>query len=426
METTDLHKASNVVEHLFRQQSGKMSAILTRIFGFQNVELIEDIIQDTFLSALKTWSLKGKPDNPEAWLMLVAKNKIINELNRKKRHAEKNEKIHYEQAEESIDELFLDHEIKDSQLRVLFACCHPDLKPRVQIMLTLKVLSGFGDKEIANALLMNPSAVKKGIFRARNQLKEQNNSIGIPYLSEISGRIETVLTIVYLIFNEGYKTTRSKIVIDEELCYEAIRLALLLLEIEGIDKGKVNALLSLMYLTMARFPSRLNEIGELIEIGDQDRSKWDAELIGVGFHFLRKSRETKRLSRYHLESTIASVHCSAQTFEETDWRTILFCYEKLMEIDGSILVRLNHAIALSRVKGFERGLEVLKKLEKDSDTAKRPLLFAAIAYMNMQLENFEIAKSYYQVALDLTEKMPDQKFIERKILECDKKNIRHN
>ncbi len=403
-----------------------MSAILIRIFGFQNVALIEDIIQETFLSAIKTWGIKGTPENPEAWLMLVAKNKIINELNRKKRHAEKNEKIHYEQAEETIDELFLDHEIKDSQLRVLFACCHPDLKTKAQIMLTLKVLSGFGDTEIANALLMSSSAVKKGIFRARSQLKDGREQIGIPFLSEISDRIDTVLTIIYLIFNEGYKTTRSKIIIDEEICYEAIRLAMLLLEIEETDKGKIYALLSLMYLTLARFPSRLNETGELIEIAEQDRSKWDKELIGVGFDFLKKSRSSTELSKYHLESTIASVHCSAVTFEETDWSTILYCYEKIMDMDNSIMIRLNHAIALSRVKGLEKGLDVLKELEKKSDAIKRPLLFAAIADMNRQLGRFEIAKSYYQVALDLTEKKPDQQFIEKKIMECDTKNIRHN
>lgn len=426
METPELHTSSSLMEHLFRQQSGKMSAILTRIFGFQNTALIEDIIQETFLSAIKTWGIKGAPENPEAWLMLVAKNKIINELNRKKRHAEKNEKIHYEQAEESIDELFLDHEIKDSQLRVLFACCHPDLKTKAQIMLTLKVLSGFGDKEIANALLMNPSAVKKGIFRARNQLKEQHEQLGIPFLSEISDRIDTVLTIIYLIFNEGYKTTRSKVIIDEEMCYEAIRLAMLLLEIEETDEGKINAMLSLMYFTMARFPSRLNGIGELIEIAEQDRTKWDNKLIGIGFDFLKKSRTSKELSRYHLESTIASVHCSAATFEETDWSTILYCYKKLLDVDDSIMIRLNHAIALSRVEGFEKGLEVLKELEKKSDAIKRPLLFAAIADMNRQLENYEIAKSYYQVALDLTEKKPDQQFIEKKIMECDTRNIRHN
>ncbi len=403
-----------------------MSAILTRIFGFQNAELVDDIIQETFLSALKTWSIKGRPENPEAWLMMVAKNKIINELNRRKRYAESNEKIHYEQAEDSIDELFLDNEIKDSQLRLLFACCHPDLNPKSQIMLTLKVLSGFGDKEIANALLMNPSAIKKGIFRARNQLKEKHTKIGIPFLSEISNRLDTVLTIIYLIFNEGYKTTRSKIIIDEELCYEAIRLALLLLEIREADKGKIHALLSLMYLTLARFPSRVNEIGELIEIGEQDRSKWDKELIGVGFHFLRKSRETRELSRFHLESTIASVHCSAKNYEDTDWETILYCYERLMELDDSMMVRLNHAIALSRVKGFEQGLGLLKSLEQNSGKTKRPLLFAAIADMNMHLERYEIAKSYYQVAFDLTEKKPDQKFIENKIMICDKRNIHRN
>ncbi len=415
-----------MVEHLFRQQSGKMSAILTRIFGFQNTELIEDIIQDTFLSAIKTWGMKGEPENPEAWLMLVAKNKIINELNRKKRHTEKREQLHYETAYHQIDELFLDHEIKDSQLRLLFACCHPDLKVRVQIMLTLKTLSGFGDKEIASALLMNPSAVKKGIYRAKEELKIKHDSIGIPFLSEVSDRMETVLTIIYLMFNEGYKTTTGKEVINDELCFEAIRLAWLLLETKFEDKGKIYALLALMYLTLARFPSRLNSAGELIEIGIQNREKWDKELISKGFSFLKKSRTSTSLSRYHLESSIASVHCMASSFENTDWDTILYCYEKLLELDSSFMVRLNYAIALGWAKGFELGLNELKKLEKESKTTKRSFLYAGIAELNLRMGKFEVAKSYYQVALDKTESQVDKVFLNKKIMECDTRNISSN
>ncbi len=426
MDTAEPHTTSNIVEHLFRHQSGKMSAILTRIFGFKNADLIEDIIQETFLSAIKTWSLKGEPENPEAWLMLVAKNKIINELNKQKRHAEKREKVHFEQAEEEIDELFLDHEIKDSQLRLLFACCHPDLKPKAQIMLTLKVLSGFGDKEIANALLMQPEAVKKTIFRAKQQLKEKHEVIGIPFLSAVADRLDIVLTIIYLMFNEGYKTTRGEKIINEELCYEAIRLCLLLAEMEDIDQGKIYALLSLMYFSLARFPSRVNQLGEIIEIGEQDRTKWDQSLIEMGFHFLKKSRQSTELSRFHLESTIASIHCSSDSIEETDWSIILYCYQKLLELNDSFVVRLNHAIALSRVYGFEEGIEMLKKLEEESKSSKRPMLYAAIAEMNMQLGKYDIAKSYYQVALDQSDINADQAFIGKKILECDKKNIQNN
>lgn len=426
MGESKIHSTSKLVDHLFRVQSGKMAAILTRIFGFQNSDLVEDIIQETFFSAIKIWGMKGEPENPEAWLMLVAKNKIINELNRKKLHAEKRERIHYEEAEEKIEELFLDHEIKDSQLRVLFACCHPDLKKKAQIMLTLKVLSGFSDKEIANALLMKPEAVKKGIYRSRELLKLKYTSIGIPFLSDIKNRSETVLTIIYLIFNEGYKTTSGKEAINEELCYEAIRLSSLLLEISDIDNGKVYALLSLMYLTLARFPSRINNNGESIEIEFQNRELWNRELIEVGLHFLKKSRQSKALSRYHLESTIASIHCSANTFEETNWDTILLCYQKLLELDGSFTISLNYAIAISQVQGYEQGLIKLKELELTSKVNHLSLLYAAIADMNRRLNRFEIAKSYYQVALDKSSSKVDLLFLKKKILECDTKNIHQN
>lgn len=426
MSENTVNKNSKLVEHLFRQQSGKMSAILIRIFGFSNTEIIEDIIQETFLSALKTWGIKGEPENPEAWLMLVAKNKIINELNKRKRHVEKRKQLHYEIVYDQIDDLFLDHEIRDSQLRLLFACCHPDLKIRSQIMLTLKTLSGFGDKEIGNALLMTPPAVKKGLYRAREELKSKHDYLGIPFISEAVERIDTVLAIIYLMFNEGYKTTLKEEATNIELCYEAIRLARLLTEMDCQDKGKIDALLALMYLTLARFPARLNSSGELIEIEHQDRQKWDKKIISVGFSFLNKSRSSINLSRYHLESTIASIHCAARSFKETDWNAILFCYEKLLQINNSFMTRFNYAIALGWAQGFDLGLIKLKELEKGFQVQKRSLLYSGIAEMNMQLKNFEVAKSYYQVALDLTESSFDKIFISKKITICDTNNIRTN
>lgn len=403
-----------------------MSAILTRIFGFNNAGLVEDIIQETFLSAMKVWGMKGEPENPEAWLMLVAKNKIINELNRKKRQAEKRESVHYEEAEQKIEELFLDHEIKDSQLRVLFGCCHPELNQRTQIMLTLKVLSGFGDREIASALLMNPEAVKKAIYRARKQLQAYQSNFGIPFLTEVVERFETVIMVVYLIFNEGYKTTSGKDLINEDLCYEAIRLAFLLLEMKGVESGKVYALLSLMYLSLARFPSRVNALGEMIDIENQDRSKWNNDMIEAGVHLLKRSRESTELSKYHLEATIAGVHCAASSYEKTDWSTIVFCYEKLMKLDDSYLIAINHAIAVSKLKGPEEGLARLNEISDRIPKENSSLLFAAIAEMNMQLENYEVSRSYYQVAIDQSKRDSDKAFLTRKVMECDKKNINRN
>ena len=293
-------------------------------------------------------------------------------------------------------------------------------------MLTLKILSGFSDKEIANALLMKESAVRKEIYRAKEILKSRYSSLGIPYLPQVYERIDTVLTIVYLMFNEGYKTTNSDEVINEELCYESVRITYLILQTNYTDKGKIYALLSLMYFNLARYSSRVNDNGELINLEFQDRSKWDKAQIIKGFFYLKKSRESKEFSRYHLESTIASFHCSAPTFEKTDWKGILDCYKKLLEKEDSIIVNLNYAIALGWAEGFEIGLNALKEIVPDSKYNRSFYLNVAIAEMNFQLTRYEIAKSYYQVALDQTLSMVDKTFIIEKIMNCDKKNFSSN
>lgn len=400
-----------------------MFSILIRLFGFDNSSLIEDIIQETFLAAMKTWSIKGVPEQPEAWLMQVSKNKLINELKKRSNRTRLNEQFAGEKLEEKVDELFLDKEIKDSQLRALFACCNPFLSKKEQIMLTLKILSGFNNAEIANALLSSSEAVKKAIYRAKKSLQEQNIDLNAPFIHEIKERIDTVHTIIYLIFNEGYKKTSGNSVINEDLCFEASRLAILVSSIDGDHQPQSYALLALIYFSMARFPARLNTNGEMIELETQDRSLWDKEMIHAGTSFLAKSRKTKSISVYHLEATISSIHCVAKSFEETDWESITLCYQKLTTIDDNPVTQMNYAIALSKWKGSEIGLIKLEEIEENISKPIKHLYYAAKAAMLFDDKQYGKAKSYYQVAYDLSKHEMDKKFLLKKIRLCDTHNI---
>ena len=423
MGTKLTYYESKNIEHLFRQQSGKMFSILIRLFGFENSTLIEDIIQDTFLAAMKTWSAKGVPEYPEAWLMQVSKNKLINELKKRSNRARLNEQFTGEKLEEKVEELYLDKEIKDSQLRALVACCNPILTRKEQIMLTLKILSGFNNVEIANALISTPEAVKKALYRAKKSLQEQQINLNTPLINEIDNRIETVHKIIYLIFNEGYKKTSGDSVINEDLCFEASRLAVLVSSIEGDHQPETHALLALIYFSMARFPSRLNADGEMIELELQDRSKWDKQLIHAATSFLAKSRNTGRISTYHLEATISSIHCMAESFEITDWESITICYQRLIELDENPVVAINHAIALSKWKGSESGLNKLEEIEEKISKPIKYLFYAAKGAMLLDDKKYGIAKSYYQVAYDLSKHEMDKRFLAKKIQLCDTNNI---
>lgn len=426
MDKNLTYSDSKNVEHLFRQQSGKMFSILIRLFGFENSTLIEDIIQESFLAAMKTWSIKGMPENPEGWLMQVSKNKLINELKKNSNRDRLNKQFAGESLEEKVEELFLDKEIKDSQLRALFACCNPFLSKKEQIMLTLKILSGFSDAEIAAALLMTPDAVKKAIYRAKKSIKQQNIDLNTPFLDDVPDRIDTVHTIIYLIFNEGYKRTSGNAVINEDLCFEASRLAILVAGIEGDHQSNTYALLALVYFSMARFPSRLNADGEMIELEFQDRSKWDKEMINVGASLLARSRNTQTISTYHLEATIASIHCMAESLEDTNWEGITTCYQKLIDFDNNPIVKINHAVALSKWKGYKSGLAELDKLEEVLPKSVKYLFYSAKASMLIHAEHYELAKSYYQVAYDLSKHKMDRHFLSKKIQYCDRKGLNLN
>lgn len=419
------HKTKVIVDHLFREEAGKMTAILIRLFGFQNAELAEDIVQETFIAALKNWPLKGEPENPSAWLMRVARNKAINVLKREQLVRSKALEIADFTIEEQIEGLFSNYEITDSQLRMLFTCCYEEIQPREQIMLILSTLGGLNNAEIGNALLLSRDAVKKAIYRAKEKVKTRHHKLPIISVQDIQERSGTVLKAIYLIFNEGYWASFSDEIVNEDLCYTALRLSHLMLNLEELNKGEVHALLSLMYFSIARFPAR-NVAQEIVDLKDQDRSKWDSDFIKKGFHHLKESRSSKTLTAFHLESSIASIHCSTETFEQTRWEQITTYYKKLMDLKPSPIIQLNYAIAYSYWKGSEVGLRLLGDIEPSLPKEKRFHLSAAKAEMNVRLGKFALAKSYYQVAADQANTRADVNYLMKKVEECDRKSFSKN
>ena len=412
---------NQLTAHLFRENSGKMAAVLSRMFGLSAIDTVLDVIQDTFETALIKWRFSGIPDNPSAWLMRVAKNKALNTFKRQN-------KIQLfspsacpsefdEHFENEFNLLISPKEIKDSQLRLLFSCCHPDFSTKNQIIVTLHILCGFGVPEIANALLMNEEAVKKALSRSKDSLKELDRVLQSGIVNQSDERIKTVHTILYLIFNEGYKTTRGKEAINHDLCYEAIRLAKLLEKKEGEIAAKTNALLALMFFNIARFPARLNTSEECLTLEEQDRKQWNYVFIEEAFHYLNKATQSKILSHFHIEAIISSLHCSAPTFNETNWEKIAYLYRQLELIKTSPLVTLNRIIAESYLMDTN-SIKALDELELNSDLKNNFLLHVAKGDIYKRKGELENAQIFYEQALSLSTSPVDKRFLKKKIIQC--------
>jgi len=298
MNSADQDKSVKVVEHLFRREAGRITSVLTRIFGIENIELAEDVVQDTLLKALQQWPYNGIPDNPSAWLFRSAKNKAVDIL----RHNKLNQKYSAELAEcinsewifgGKINEFFSENEIKDDQLRMIFTCCHPELPAESQIALALKNLCGFSISEIAKAFLTNEATITKRLSRAKDKIRESVIKFEIPAGPELDVRLKNVLSTLYLLFNEGYNSSKQDILIREDLIDEAIRLAEILIEHPLTEKPEVSALLALMYLHYARTPARIDDRGNILLLKDQDRNLWNRKLIAKGLEYLERSARRK-------------------------------------------------------------------------------------------------------------------------------------
>lgn len=419
-------KHSNVnqlVEHLFRHEAGKMLAILAKIFGLRNLAVAEDVIQETLLEALHRWSHSDIPENPSAWLMQVAKRKTINIL----RQEQTRKKLNFEShkllpADDSVvdfvEHVFFDGEIRDSQLRMIFSCCHPSLPVGVQIAFTLKTLCGFGIREIASSLLTKESTINKRLYRAKEKIRSGEISFEIPTGVALEERINAVCLTIYLLFNEGYNSSHPSKMIRKDLCAEALRLGLLLTE-EVKNQPQCSALVALMLLHSARFESRIDEAGGIIIFKDQDRTRWSRELINAGLFYLRKASTGKELSAYHLEAGIAAEHSIAGSFNDTNWKNIYRLYELLYALKPSPIIELNQAIALSQIDGFAAAVNKLKSLESDGSLKDYYLLPATLGTFYFQLGKKNRAKSYLLKARELTQSQSEINYLNQKINLCE-------
>lgn len=414
------------IDHLFRMESGRLVSVLTRIFGSHNIDLAEDVVQDSFAEAINHWTYQGIPDNPQAWIFRVAKNKALNILNREKyKRQYSSEVAHFLQsewtAEPSLQHLFSEQEIADDQLRMMFTCCHPGITEDSQIALTLRTLCGFSIPEIARAFLTHEENINKRLVRARKFIRENSVGFEVPTGNELDKRQDAVLETMYLMFNEGYSALEGDDIIRRDLCREAIRLTEIMSDHPGIShKSNVYAMLSLMILNTSRFTTRQSEEGSLIELADQDRNLWDGRMIEKGLGFLIKSFKegSEIISKYQILATISAHHCTAKSDETTDWEGILSLYNNLMIIDSSAVVLLNRAVAISKVYGAQKAINELEKLKNDLTLKNYPQYFSVLGEFYSVTGNHSKAAGYFQQALKQTRNRKEIALLRKKIKRC--------
>jgi RNA polymerase sigma-70 factor (ECF subfamily) len=412
-----------LVDHLFRHKYAEVVATLTRIFGIEHLDLAEDVVQETLLKALRQWPLGGAPKNPGGWILQCAKNLAIDAIRRETLFRDKAGQIAYQLEQEmrsSADapEDFDDGELKSDQLRMMFTCCHPALSQEVQVALTLKTLCGLSTDEIAKAFLTEEATIAQRLVRAKRKIRDEKIAFEMPAAAELPQRLNPILQVLYLLFNEGYNSHGGENLIRDELCAEAIRLAMLLAEHPLGDAPIVHALLALMLLQASRLPARIGAQGKLLLLAEQNRSQWDRDLISRGLHHLEKSSAASELTIYHLQAGIASLHATAASYESTDWKRILSFYDTLSTLDRSPVVALNRAVALAMIDGPKAGIAALKKIEDDPALQSYYLLPAAFGEFYRQLGDLRRAGEYYNNALTLAGTEPERRFLIDKIQAC--------
>ncbi len=394
-----------MVEHFFRHESGKLTSVLTRIFGSNNLLHVEDIVQDALAEAISNWTYNGIPENHIGWLYTVAKNKALNVLNRDKycqQYVSESLGSTKKNAELNLIDSFSEDSISDDQLRMMFMCCHPSISEDSQIALVLRTLCGFSISEIAKAFLTNNENINKRLVRARKTIRLNRISFIIPPIQILDKRVNAVLEAIYLLFNEGYSASKGDDIIREELCRESIRLADIIVNHKFIaNKSNPLALLALMQLNASRFKARQDEQGNILTLSEQDRKLWDYHIMEQGFSNLKRASENQPVSKYHILAAISSFHCSAKNFESTDWNSILRLYEQLLTIDNSAIVILNHAIALSKIGETKEALEKLYSIENQLAIKSYYLFHSTKAEFEIQLNQKNMAKETLEKAIEI-------------------------
>lgn len=408
--------SQELIPNLFRSEYSKIVSVLCKTFGLSHIEFAEDIASETFMVAAETWGLKGIPDNPKAWLYTVAKNKVRDSFRKEKVFREKiRPEFENKSVSSQIDEIDLsENNIKDSQLQMLFAVCNPIISSEAQVAMALRILCGFGVSEIAKAFLTNKATINKRLHRAKTTFREVKLDLGIPTLKEMDNRLGNVLSVLYLLFNEGYYSTTNERNIRKELCYEAMRLNYLLLDFKRTNTAPANALMALFCFHASRFEARIDENGGQVIYAEQNTDNWNHELIQRGNQFLFNSAKEKKFTKYHLEAAIAQWHTKAEDTNEK-WESILQLYNRLLQLEYSPIAALNRTYALARANGTEEAIKECLKIDLKQNHLYHLLL--AELYGN---KNVKKQQDHLKLAAALSDTENERKWILEKLKKTEK------
>ncbi|MBX9782660.1 MAG: sigma-70 family RNA polymerase sigma factor [Chitinophagaceae bacterium] len=408
------------VEHLFRHEWGKLVSVLTKVFGVHNLQMAEDVVQDTLLHALSNWKINGLPDNPTAWLFTAARNKAIDTLRKQKRSEQYAKQLTpllqsgYSLVP-AMNELVTTKSIDDDRLQMMFVCCHPSLSTEAQVTLILKTLCGFSVSEIAKAYVSSYDAVEKRLYRARQTFKENNIAFELPPPNQLEERLDSVLLAIYLLFNEGYNSTNHEELIRRDVMQEALRLCELICRSPAVPHENAHALMALMCFTASRNDARMDAQGNILLLKQQDRKKWNRALIENGIYHLEQSAAGEQMSKYHIEAGIAYEHAIARDYAHTNWNHILNCYNLLYNYYPSPVIALNRAIIIAELKGAAEAIKAIEAITDIDSVKKYYLLPATLGELHWQLKDYDKAKQYFKEASELTQSVIEKKLLEQKM-----------
>ena len=404
---------TKLIDHLFRYHSGKMVSVLTRIFGLSHLEIIEDAVQDTFVKASISWR-QQLPENPEAWLTKAAKNRVLDIFRKLK--TEKKQLPNLQQSRDfiAVTELFLDSEIEDAQLRMIFTACHPNLDPRDRISFALKTVSGFSIKEISSALLTKEETVKKRLSRARKIIQKGTIKFNIPQGKALPQRLESVMEVLYLIFNEGFHSNTKESLIRKELCGEAMRLCKMLLKNEHTRTAAAYALFALMCFHSARLEAKVNSYNEILDLKHQDRNLWHFPLIQLGNTMMTKAVIDTEYSCYHYEAAIAAEHLRASHFDETNWTKILYWYECLYAIQPMPIHVLTMAVVCLQNLEFAKAKTYLNQVEASSLEQRSYLYYGTLSDYYYAIKDIKKAIINIDLALKTVINSLEKEYLQKK------------